>query len=901
MRRMLSRPWLVVAAFLAATLFFALQLPKARLDNDVVHFVPEDHPSRAAFARVEEDFSGGQVSIMIGLKAPGATVFEAESLRAIAELSDRLAALPAAEKVESLATADFIAGGEGELAVESIVPKGFAGSPEEVREVKRRIQAWDLYARALVSDDYRSTEILFDIKLTGEGLGEADPKIAAYDGVKAVLADMGLERKGWGVYVSGTPAMAAIMSRSMQRDLVVLIPLVLLVVVLVLYLSFRRLGGILLPLSGVLVSTVWSVGLMALLGIELTIVATVLPVMMIAVGSAYGIHVVSHYYDKGRQARRGYGRAEQLELMLQTLSEVGQPVFLAAITTVAGFASLCFTSIKPIFSFGVFSSFGTAVAWLCSLTLVPALVLIRGPGPESLGGEAAGAGQDAELAALERDRFSRAVARAFMALVRRPKTVMGVAAAVIVVSVLGMRLMVVDNNLIGFFNDRTDIARSDKFLREEFAGTKVLSIVIDGGKKGAMNDPEALRAMDDIAAFAARDPSVGKVLSYTQLVKRMNQVLNAGEPVDRVRPRETASHNASSAEPAFGFGSGGGEPAFGFEEAPAAPKAGAAEPAGAAAAAPAAGDEALARAPDLLKTLHDAYSLAPRAGIGAKELIELVDRATNYEGYAYYEIPADPARYGKASREELASLIGNYLVLASAGTRGFADDPLEPSSARMTVVLNATGNLATERVVAETLAYAKSRLPEGYTAEASGIALIEKSITDLIVSSQVLSVLSSLVMVFAILWIYYRSFAAGILGTLPLAASVLVDFALMGFLRINLDMSTAMVASISIGTGIDYTIHFMSGYYHAWNRPGGRDPLKASYRTFLTSGKAIILNALSVAAGFLVLVGSSFNPLAYLGILIAVTMLTSSLVSLSLLPVIVNAAKPAYLGKKLLF
>ena len=219
----------------------------------------------------------------------------------------------------------------------------------------------------------------------------------------------------------------------------------------------------------------------------------------------------------------------------------------------------------------------------------------------------------------------------------------------------------------------------------------------------------------------------------------------------------------------------------------------------------------------------------------------------------------------------------------------------------MTVVLNATGNLATERVVAETLAYAKSRLPEGYTAEASGIALIEKSITDLIVSSQVLSVLSSLVMVFAILWIYYRSFAAGILGTLPLAASVLVDFALMGFLRINLDMSTAMVASISIGTGIDYTIHFMSGYYHAWNRPGGRDPLKASYRTFLTSGKAIILNALSVAAGFLVLVGSSFNPLAYLGILIAVTMLTSSLVSLSLLPVIVNAAKPAYLGKKLLF
>ena len=219
----------------------------------------------------------------------------------------------------------------------------------------------------------------------------------------------------------------------------------------------------------------------------------------------------------------------------------------------------------------------------------------------------------------------------------------------------------------------------------------------------------------------------------------------------------------------------------------------------------------------------------------------------------------------------------------------------------MTVILNSTGNLATQKVVDEALAYAKTRLPEGYSAEASGVALVEKAITDLIVSSQVLSVLSSLAMVFIILWVYYRSFAAGLLGTIPLAVSVLIDFALMGFLHINLDISTALVASISIGTGIDYTIHFLSGYHQAWNLPGGRDPMKATYRSLLTSGKAIILNAVSVAAGFIVLVASSFTPLAYLGILIAVTMLTSSFVSLTLLPVIVNMTKPRFLDRKLLF
>jgi uncharacterized protein len=890
LKKLLSKPWIIVAAFAIATLFFAFQIPKLQLDNDVVHFVPENHPAREAIARMEKSFSTGQVAIIIGLQAPGDTIFTAESIRTIQSLSDRLAALPMAEKVTSLSTTSYISGGDGTLTVEPLVPADFSGKPEEVGKVKENVQSWDMYSKALVSDDYRSAEVMLDIKVGASVTPGVDPKIAAYDDVKKAVADMGLEKAGWGVYVSGTPAMAAIMSSSMEHDLVVLIPLVILVVVVVLFLSFRRLGGILLPLSGVLISTIWSVGLMALVGKKLTIISTILPVMMIAVGSAYGIHIVSHYYDKAKQARRGFGRADQLEIMANTLNEVGQPVFLAAITTVAGFASLCLTNIMPIFDFGLFSSFGVAVAWLCSLTLVPALILIRGPGPEATQVTESAPGEDAELAVLERDRFSRNVARRFAAFSSKPKTVIALSVAVVAISIFGASRMVVDNNMISFFNARTDIAKSDKFLRGEFSGTKVLSIVVSGKDKGAMNDPDALRAMDDIANHVSKDPAVGKVMSYTQIIKRMNQVLNADEPADKVRTQAVsvpaAAKAASDEEPAFGF-SADPQPAT---------KAAAPEKKAAAQVKPEPMTEQ-----DFMRTLNAAYSLAPGENISAKELVGLVGKATNYEGAAYYEIPTDPARYGKANKAELASLISNYLVLASSGTQGFSDDALEPRAARMSVILNTTGNLATQKVIDEALAYAKLRLPAGYTAEASGVALIEKSITDLIVSSQVLSVLSSLLLVFIILWVYYRSFAAGLIGTIPLAASVLVDFALMGFLHINLDISTAMVASISIGTGIDYTIHFMSGYHHVWNLPDGKDPAKATYRTLLTSGKAILFNAISVAAGFLVLILSSFNPLAYLGILIAVTMLVSSFVSLTLLPVIINSLRPRFLDQKLLF
>ena len=931
MRKILSRPWIVIAAFFAVTLFFAFQLPKASLDNDVVHFIPENHPSRKAFSRMQDTFSGGQVSIIIGLKAPGDSIFTADSIKAIGELSDRLAELPVAEKVTSLTTTDYISGEDGALTVEPIVPKDFSGSAKEVQEVKRRVQSWDLYSKALISDDYRSAEVMLDIKSNWEVAKGVDPKTMAYDGVKKIVADMGLEKAGWGVYVSGTPAMAAIMSTSMEHDLVVLIPLVILVVVIILLLSFRRLGGILLPLSGVLVATIWTVGLMSLLGSKLTIISTILPVMMIAVGSAYGIHLVSHYYDKAKQFRRNFSRADQLEIMLDSLSEVGQPIFLAAITTVAGFASLCLTSIMPIFDFGIYSSFGVAVSWLCSLFLAPALILIRGPGPESTRSYPVTPGEDAQIAVLEHDHMASGVARIYMRFAKRPKTVLFLAIVVIALSVWGTSKLIVDNNMINFFNAKTDIAKSDRFLREEFVGTKVLSLVVSGNEPGSMNDPDALKAMDDIANFVAKDPSVGKVMSYTQIIKRMNQVLNVGEPVEGIRagtaqvpaaqasvkPAETSSGARPSTTPASSESApDDSEPAFGFGEEesastkqpgatagtaassmePSEAKGGTVQPSSFTAA-----DAEPAQSQNIVQTLHSAYALAPSANISASQLIGLVDRSTNYDGAAYYEIPTDPARYGKTSKEELKSLIGNYLILASSATNEFSDDPLEPKTVRMTVILNTTGNLATQKVVDKALAYARQKLPAGYTAEASGVALIEKSITDLIVSSQVLSVISSLFLVFLILWIYYRSIEAGLIGILPLAASVLVDFALMGFLHINLDISTAMVASISIGTGIDYTIHFISGYYHAWNMADGKEPMKATYRTLLTSGKAILMNAISVAAGFLVLVLSSFNPLAYLGILIAVTMLVSSTVSLTLLPVLMNSLKPRFLDRKLLF
>jgi predicted RND superfamily exporter protein len=102
-----------------------------------------------------------------------------------------------------------------------------------------------------------------------------------------------------------------------------------------------------------------------------------------------------------------------------------------------------------------------------------------------------------------------------------------------------------------------------------------------------------------------------------------------------------------------------------------------------------------------------------------------------------------------------------------------------------------------------------------------------------------------------------------------------------------------MVASVSVGIGIDYSIHFLEAFKREYRKYGGKDFL---WHSFNSSGKAIIINAVSVGMGFAVLLLSRFNMLVDLGLLIAITMFTSALVSLTVLPALLVLLKPRFIG-----
>lgn len=181
--------------------------------------------------------------------------------------------------------------------------------------------------------------------------------------------------------------------------------------------------------------------------------------------------------------------------------------------------------------------------------------------------------------------------------------------------------------------------------------------------------------------------------------------------------------------------------------------------------------------------------------------------------------------------------------------------------------------------------------------EQTGMPLIYKHLDDAIIKSQIQSLIFALGFVFLIMIFQLKTVLGGLLGIVPISLTIVVAYGFMGYSGIPLDIATVLIAGVSLGMGIDYSIHFMNRL---------KVELKESYafeeaisKVLGTTGIAILINVLSVALGFLVLVFANVIPLQRFGIMILLTMFLSGGATLVLLPAIILTFKPKFLRKLL--
>ena len=184
--------------------------------------------------------------------------------------------------------------------------------------------------------------------------------------------------------------------------------------------------------------------------------------------------------------------------------------------------------------------------------------------------------------------------------------------------------------------------------------------------------------------------------------------------------------------------------------------------------------------------------------------------------------------------------------------------------------------------------FIKENSTEKCKIEVTGMPSVYVRMNESLLSSQFSSLLIAILFVLVIVGLILKSFIKGVYATIPIIATIAILFGFMGIAGISLDIATVLVASIALGIGIDYSIHIITHFNHSLKETG--DINLAIEDTIMMSGKAIIINVVSVSGGFLVLLFSQMVPLQNFGLLVAMSMVGSGLGALTLLPVVLILA-----------
>jgi len=189
-----------------------------------------------------------------------------------------------------------------------------------------------------------------------------------------------------------------------------------------------------------------------------------------------------------------------------------------------------------------------------------------------------------------------------------------------------------------------------------------------------------------------------------------------------------------------------------------------------------------------------------------------------------------------------------------------------------------------------------SELTSNFPAEVSvgGYALIMADFAQSIIKGQISSLSFAIITVFLLLSLIFRSFKGGLIGSIPLIASIMILFGFMGYTKIALDAATALLSSIMIGVGVDFTIQYL-WCFNQQVRNGLSYP-KATAISMKTIGRSIIINAFSVMAGFSALIFSGFISIRFFGYLVIISIGSCLIGALVIIPAFLMKYKPGFIG-----
>lgn len=480
---------------LTAILAVAAIIPlfSIKINPDLESYLPDNIESRVNNKKIGDLF-GTKEPILITLTTDD--VLAPETLERIDNLTNGFLALGSLYPIQSLSTAKNIKGDDGMMMVDPVI-ESYPQTPEEREALRESIKGNDLAYKLLVSADFKNTMILLNSNLSvkdAELMVQIDSIIKLYPGKEELL-------------ITGQPFLRDEANEKITKDIMILLPLGLLIMLIFFWISFREFKGVILPFGVVLISIAISMSLIPLLGWELSIIGVLIPIMMIAIANNYGVHFVTRYQELNA-IDPGSSMEEIVE---QALSYLKSPIIMCGLTTIVGILGLVVHILLPASQMGVVSAIGIGMALLLSLTFIPAVLSFLKKGKVHFHPN----GDSKSL-------IAKLLKSSGSLLSKHPKRVL-VAFAILFLSITsGIVIMSVASDFNNILPAKHPFNRAIEVADKEFGGSKLMTIVFEGDIK----DPELLKRMERYENELKAVDGIGSATSIATVIKKMSTAMN---------------------------------------------------------------------------------------------------------------------------------------------------------------------------------------------------------------------------------------------------------------------------------------------------------------------------------------------------------------------------------------
>lgn len=472
------------------------------IEDDFMKLLPQDVQSMITWNEVRDEF-GSTDLMFVAFGHPGQNALNAKTLAALWDVTQAMEEVEDVAEIMTLTNFNRMDSDDGFLEVSELQPRRDL-SEEEVESIRTYLQDNDKIRTRVLSKqgDY------LNIMVRPIVHGRNDVIVTGLEKAAGEHLD------GYDIHWGGQAYLTGALPLMIRNDVASLMRVGVLGMVIILLLSFRNFPAVGIVLATILLSLVFMLGfhgwMYYLTGSDaylFSILNTSMPIILLTIANSYGVHIITKFFRKMRLSK------DVTESVQGSLESLTLPVFLAALTTIAAFLCMIFAPLESLLGYGISVSMGILWAFVLTTIFLPSVLILKKWNLDS-------------TAIAKPSAFERFVVAFGDHVIARPKTVLVVVGAIVLVGAIGVFKLNIEVNMKKFFKPDNPIRQSLEFMDEEMTGTMDLELLINAD----MKSPDVLNKMVTIQEFMDQHPSVTLSISIADVIKLMHRMINDDDP-----------------------------------------------------------------------------------------------------------------------------------------------------------------------------------------------------------------------------------------------------------------------------------------------------------------------------------------------------------------------------------